>query len=105
YGLAGAAIGTLIGSTISCITAYIKVRSMFDISLPADSMGRVLLASGVIALFSFLVRVPSKLIILWYVLMMGVYLLILSVTREFNASDRQQLAEILPAAIGKRIQR
>jgi stage V sporulation protein B len=92
FGLVGAATATLIGSLTSAFISGIIVYSKYKLTLPILSILKVTTAS----LILFIVIKVINYIPLSYIMSLGIYIVILFISKEFSKADWDLAMSLLP---------
>jgi O-antigen/teichoic acid export membrane protein len=99
FGLVGAALATTLGSiivtTISCILIYKNFNTLLSLS----SFFKILLSSIAIYLLSFLIKLPIFFLPLKYILLLGIYGILLVLLKEINKLDVSLFNSLIPTKL------
>ncbi len=96
WGALGAATATGIGGVLVCAGAMKVTSRMFNYSLAAIKLIRILIASMVILGLAWVTTVPPLLLPIWWLFLGAIYVFLLFASREININDWRQVRDLLP---------
>lgn len=96
YGLNGAALSTTIASFIAVSIAAIVVNRNFSVLLNVSSVGKIILASFLVYMMAKALSVPLLLLPFWYIILFGIYILLLKFMKEITKDDIEQVKSLVP---------
>ncbi len=96
FGIQGASFATLLASLTVTVYAAIIVYKKFHVLFSLHSFLRILIASFVMYVLARIVILPTLLLPFWYVILFGIYTVVLYMLGEIRKEDIKHIHSLLP---------